>query len=37
VISDWKFPATIPNARFAVQIPKKAVRIKIVDVKEPHP
>ena len=37
VISDWKFPGTIPNARFAVQIPKKAVRIKIVDVKEPHP
>ncbi len=37
VISDWKFPGTIPEARFAVQIPKKAVRIKIVDVKEPHP
>jgi hypothetical protein len=37
VISDWKFPGTIPNARFSVQIPKKAVRIKIVDVKEPHP
>jgi len=37
VISDWKFPGTIPDARFAVQIPKKAVRIKIVDVKEPHP
>jgi hypothetical protein len=37
VISDWKFPGTIPNARFAVQIPKKAMRIKIVDVKEPHP
>jgi hypothetical protein len=37
VISDWKFPGTIPNARFAVQIPKKAVRIRIVDVKEPHP
>jgi len=37
VISDWKFPGTIPNARFAIQIPKKAVRIRIVDVKEPHP
>ena len=37
VISDWKFPATIAAARFAIQIPKKAVRIKIVDVKEPHP
>lgn len=37
VISDWRFPGTIPNARFSVQIPKKAVRIKIVDIKEPHP
>jgi hypothetical protein len=37
VISDWKFPGTIPEARFDVHIPKKAVRIKIVDVKEPHP
>jgi len=37
VISDWKFPGTIPSARFAVEIPKKAVRIKIVDVKELHP
>jgi hypothetical protein len=37
VISAWKFPATIPASRFAVQIPKKAVRIKIIDLKEPHP
>jgi hypothetical protein len=37
VISDWKFPGTISRARFSVQIPKKAVRIRIVDVKEPHP
>ena len=37
VISDWKFPATISNDRFTVHIPKKAVRIKIVDVKEPQP
>jgi hypothetical protein len=37
VLSAWKFPGTIPEARFAVQIPKKAVRIKILDLKEPHP
>ncbi len=37
VISDWKFPETIPSDRFAVRIPKKAVRIKFVDVKEPRP
>lgn len=37
VISDWKFPATIADSRFAIQIPKKAIRIKIVDVKELHP
>ena len=37
VISDWKFPGTLPNARFSLQLPKKAVRIKIVDVKEPQP
>jgi hypothetical protein len=37
VLSAWKFPGTIPAARFAVQIPKKAVRIKILDLKEPHP
>jgi hypothetical protein len=37
VISDWKFPATIPDSRFTPQIPKKAIRIKFVDLKEPHP
>ena len=37
VISDWKFPAAIPDSRFTPQIPKKAVRIKFVDLKEPHP
>jgi hypothetical protein len=34
VISDWKFPPTIPDARFVPEIPKKAVRIKFVDLKE---
>ena len=37
VISDWKFPPTIPDSRFTPQIPKKAIRIKFVDLKEPHP
>ena len=37
VISDWKFPPTIPDSRFTPQIPKKATRIKFVDLKEPHP
>jgi len=36
VISDWKFPGTISNVRFTPQIPKKAIRIKFVDLKEPH-
>jgi hypothetical protein len=37
VISDWKFPATIPDSRFTPQIPQKALRIKFVDLKEPRP
>ena len=37
VISDWKFPAAIPDSRFTPRVPKKAVRIKFVDLKEPHP
>ena len=37
VISDWKFPRTLPDSLFMPQIPKKAVQIKFVDLKEPHP
>jgi hypothetical protein len=37
VISDWKFPSAILDSRFTPQIPKKAVRIKFIDLKEPHP
>ncbi|HTQ26398.1 MAG TPA: DUF2092 domain-containing protein [Candidatus Binataceae bacterium] len=37
VISDWKFPTAIPDSRFTPQIPNKAIRIKFVDLKEPHP
>ncbi len=37
VISDWKFPSTIPDSRFTPEIPKKAVHIKFINLKEPHP
>jgi hypothetical protein len=37
VLSDWKFPAAIPESRFIAQIPKLAIRIKFIEVKEPHP
>lgn len=37
VISQWKFPPAIPASRFKPNVPKKAARIKFIDLKEPHP
>jgi hypothetical protein len=37
VLSDWKFPATIPASVFRPDLPKDAKRIEIVKVKETKP
>ena len=36
-ISDWKFPATIAQARFRPNLPQGAVRIDFVEAKEQKP
>jgi len=37
VLSNWKFPSKIPESLFRPQIPKKAVHIDILKVKEAKP
>jgi hypothetical protein len=34
VVSNWKFPPTIPASRFMPQIPKKATHIKFINLRE---
>lgn len=37
IISNWKFPATIPQSRFHPNLPKEAIRIDFMTVKEKQP
>jgi hypothetical protein len=37
VLSDWKFPESIPASVFRSDLPKDAKKIEIAKVKEPKP